>query len=57
VHQSPDDALSDGIQSLKPERFALLVAQAKAIASAIGRDLANVKQEPAVPLDGSVSGG
>jgi 3-deoxy-7-phosphoheptulonate synthase len=57
VHLSPDDALSDGIQSLKPERFVQLVAQARAIASAIGRDLAPVKQESAVPMDGSAPGG
>ncbi len=40
VHHNPEQALSDGAQSLKPERFAELVAQIKAIAQAIGRDLA-----------------
>ncbi|MEJ5203350.1 MAG: 3-deoxy-7-phosphoheptulonate synthase, partial [Anaerolineales bacterium] len=40
VHHNPEQALSDGAQSLKPERFAELVAQVKAIAQAIGRDLA-----------------
>jgi 3-deoxy-7-phosphoheptulonate synthase len=40
VHPNPDQALSDGGQSLKPERFAELVNQAKAIAEATGRTLA-----------------
>lgn len=37
VHPRPEEALSDGVQSLKPERFAELVSQVKAIAQAIGR--------------------
>ena len=37
VHHSPEEALSDGGQSLKPERFAELVRQVTAIAEAIGR--------------------
>jgi 3-deoxy-7-phosphoheptulonate synthase len=40
VHPSPDEALSDGGQSLKPERFAELVRQVRAVAQAIGRDIA-----------------
>ncbi len=40
VHPSPEVALSDGAQSLKPERFAELVTQLKMIAQAIGRDIA-----------------
>lgn len=40
VHVRPDEALSDGGQSLKPERFAELVRQVKAIAQAVGRDVA-----------------
>jgi 3-deoxy-7-phosphoheptulonate synthase len=40
VHNHPEDALSDGSQSLKPERFAELVRQTRAIAQAIGRDVA-----------------
>jgi 3-deoxy-7-phosphoheptulonate synthase len=40
VHPEPNKALSDGGQSLKPERFAELVNQVRAIAQAIGRDLA-----------------
>ncbi len=40
VHPQPEAALSDGSQSLKPERFAELVKQVKAVAQAIGRDVA-----------------
>ncbi len=37
VHPRPEEALSDGAQSLKPEKFAALVREVKAIAEAIGR--------------------
>ncbi len=37
VHPDPDNALSDGGQSLKPERFAELVRQIRTIAEAVGR--------------------
>jgi 3-deoxy-7-phosphoheptulonate synthase len=37
VHPDPDQALSDGGQSLKPERFAELVRQIRMIAEAVGR--------------------
>jgi 3-deoxy-7-phosphoheptulonate synthase len=37
VHPHPEQALSDGGQSLKPERFAELVRQTQAIAEAVGR--------------------
>lgn len=39
VHQKPEEAMSDGRQSLKPERFAELVVEMKAIAQAVGRDV------------------
>ncbi len=39
VHPNPDEALSDGGQSLKPERFAELVSQVKSIAEVMGRKL------------------
>jgi len=47
VHPHPDEALSDGGQSLKPERFAELVTQVRAIAEAMGRSLA---PQPAAPV-------
>jgi len=47
VHPNPDEALSDGGQSLKPERLAELVMQVKAIAEAVGRKLAS---QPAIPV-------
>jgi 3-deoxy-7-phosphoheptulonate synthase len=39
VHPHPGNALSDGGQSLKPERFARLVQEVRAVAEAIGRCL------------------
>lgn len=39
VHPRPEEALSDGIQSLKPKRFAALVTEMKAIATAVGREI------------------
>jgi 3-deoxy-7-phosphoheptulonate synthase len=39
VHPHPADALSDGAQSLKPEKFAQLVQELKAVAVAVGRTL------------------
>jgi 3-deoxy-7-phosphoheptulonate synthase len=39
VHNNPEEALSDGGQSLKPERFAEMVRQVTAIAEAIGRSV------------------
>jgi 3-deoxy-7-phosphoheptulonate synthase len=51
VHPNPSQALSDGGQSLKPERFAELVIQVKAIAEAVGRSLAPQPHyvKPALP--------
>ena len=40
VHTHPEEALSDGSQSLKPEKLAELVKQVRSIAQAIGRDVA-----------------
>jgi 3-deoxy-7-phosphoheptulonate synthase len=48
VHPHPDVALSDGGQSLKPERFAELVRQVKAIAQAVGRSVAKSRLEDAI---------
>jgi 3-deoxy-7-phosphoheptulonate synthase len=48
VHQNPEEAVSDGAQSLKPERFAELVRQIRMIAPAVGRTVAPVKELPAI---------
>jgi 3-deoxy-7-phosphoheptulonate synthase len=37
VHQNPAEALSDGPQSLKPEKFARLVGELRLVAQAVGR--------------------
>ena len=39
VHPHPSRALSDGAQSLKPETFAQLMAELRAVAQAVGREL------------------
>ncbi len=39
VHPHPDQALSDGSQSLKPETFRRLVQEARRVAEAVGRQL------------------
>jgi 3-deoxy-7-phosphoheptulonate synthase len=46
VHPDPDNALSDGGQSLKPERFAELVRQIRTIAEAVGRIVPDPKPLP-----------
>jgi 3-deoxy-7-phosphoheptulonate synthase len=38
VHPNPTEAMSDGAQSLKPEKFAQLVRECRAVAQAIGRN-------------------
>jgi 3-deoxy-7-phosphoheptulonate synthase len=39
VHPKPEEALSDGPQSLKPDRFAALMTRVRKIAQAVDRDL------------------
>ncbi len=39
VHSHPEDALSDGAQSLLPERFSELMQQLKTLSKAIGREV------------------
>ena len=39
VHDDPENAWSDGAQSLKPKRYANLVEKGKAIAKVVGREL------------------
>jgi len=39
VHPRPDEALSDGLQSLKPEKFAKLVEDLKRIAASVDRNV------------------
>ena len=44
VHPDPKHAVSDGKQSLKPEAFAQMVKQVKAIAEVMGRRIAPIKK-------------
>lgn len=46
VHPEPDDALSDGAQSLKPERFDAMMREVRAVAHAIGRTVAQPLHAP-----------
>jgi 3-deoxy-7-phosphoheptulonate synthase len=39
VHHQPAEALSDGPQSLKPDKFARLVQELRVLAEAVGRVL------------------
>lgn len=39
VHHDPENAMSDGAQSLKPEKFASLIEKGRKIAQVIGRDI------------------
>ncbi|HDS01030.1 MAG TPA: 3-deoxy-7-phosphoheptulonate synthase [candidate division Zixibacteria bacterium] len=43
VHNHPEEALSDGGQSLRPERFAELVRRVEAISKAVGRSDSPIK--------------
>ncbi len=45
VHPDPKNAASDGKQSLKPESFAEMVKQVKAIAEAMGRRIAPIEKK------------
>lgn len=46
VHPNPEEAASDGGQSLKPERFADLVREIRSIAQAINRRIPAAKSHP-----------
>ncbi len=39
VHPNPEEALSDGAQSIVPERFDALMRELKAVAKAVGREI------------------
>ena len=39
VHHNPEEALSDGAQSLLPERFSELMDELRRVASAISREI------------------
>jgi 3-deoxy-7-phosphoheptulonate synthase len=46
VHPRPDEAESDGRQSLKPKKFAQLVIEMKAIAAAVGKNIPEPTPKP-----------
>lgn len=49
VHPNPAEAISDGAQSLKPDRFAELMRQIKRVAEAVDRTLSTVHSSDAKP--------
>lgn len=49
VHPRPEEALSDGAQSLRPERFADMVRQVREVARAVGRELLEVEWNSMTP--------
>lgn len=55
VHPHPDEALSDGGQSLKPERFVELIGQIKRVAEAVGRQVAPVMHLSAPAMTEQIS--
>jgi 3-deoxy-7-phosphoheptulonate synthase len=47
VHPRPDEALSDGPQSLRPEQFERLMRDIEALAPVVGKELLRTPQPPA----------
>lgn len=50
VHVNPEEALSDGPQSLRPDTFALMMKEVRAVAMAVGREMPNALDQPVVPV-------
>ena len=48
VHQHPEEALSDGAQSLRPARLAALIDELSRVGAAIGRGLSTAPTEARV---------
>ena len=48
VHNQPDKALSDGMQSLYPEQFDELMAQVRQIAAVVGRTIVEIGEPAAI---------
>jgi 3-deoxy-7-phosphoheptulonate synthase len=44
VHPDPENAASDGRQSLTPRRFAALVAKVRQLAAVVGREILEPEQ-------------
>ena len=53
VHNDPDKALSDGMQSLYPDQFDELMAQVRQIAAVVGRTVATTETRSAAVSTGS----
>jgi 3-deoxy-7-phosphoheptulonate synthase len=54
VHNQPDKALSDGMQSLYPEQFDDLMKQVRQIAAVVGREIVPIGANANAPVTASV---
>ena len=52
VHHRPEEALSDGPQSLKPDKFAKLMRELRALAEVLGRTLEDARGSRGLPGEG-----
>jgi 3-deoxy-7-phosphoheptulonate synthase len=57
VHNDPDRALSDGMQSLYPDQFDELMAQVRQIAAVVGRTVAGIDRNVPARATGSTAVG
>ena len=57
VHNNPDKALSDGMQSLYPEQFDDLMVQVRQIAAVVGREIVTIGAGELVPSSAGSSSG
>jgi len=52
VHHKPDEALSDGPQSLFPDQFDELMVQVRQIAAVVGRTVPGIEVQETVGVAG-----
>jgi 3-deoxy-7-phosphoheptulonate synthase len=53
VHNSPEDALSDGAQALRPQQYAELADQMRQLAKLLGKEVATPRSKPSACLSAS----
>ncbi|HEV3342377.1 MAG TPA: 3-deoxy-7-phosphoheptulonate synthase [Pirellulales bacterium] len=57
VHNCPEEALSDGPQALLPEHYAAVVAQIRALAALLGKQISSIEQEAPQPARAMATAG
>jgi len=55
VHRCPGDALSDGAQSLRPDRFDMMMQELKGVALAVGREIGHPRRATRLTAVGSAT--